>query len=59
MKEVEIVFPSGLQGFGFVALTGVKKDSATKFICSYSLANTFTSDYISFDGFGNNIEILL
>lgn len=56
MKDAGIVFPKGLQGFSFVILTGVKKenDSATKFICSYSLAKIITSDYVSFDSFGNN-----
>ena len=42
MKDAGIVFPKGLQGFSFVILTDVKKkkDSATKFICSDSLAKS-------------------
>lgn len=47
MKETEIVFPSGLQGFGFVIATGAKINSAAEFICSYSLAKTFIFDYAS------------
>lgn len=58
MKDAGIVFPKGLQGFSFVILTGVKKKKKRTLQLNLSVPTpwpkAFTSDYVSFDGFGNN-----
>lgn len=58
MKDAGIVFPKGLQGFSFVIFTGVKKKKKRTLQLNLSVPihwpKAFTSDYVSFDGFGNN-----
>ena len=57
MKDAGIVFPKGLQGFSFVILTDVKKKKRTlqlNLSVQIHWQKVITSDYVSFDSFGNN-----